>query len=223
MLPRVILHNAVSLDGRMDWFTPDIGLFYELTSHWKEDATLAGSNTIFNPDEAHADEPEASHQPSKGAPQDTRPLLAVPDSRGRVRNWRWLRSQPYWRETVALCSRSTPKEHLQYLDSIPVDYVISGDDRVDLRGALQELNRQYGVKVIRVDSGGTLNGVLLRAGLVDEVSVLIHPSLVGGSTPRTLFRATDLTSPGGVIRLKLSHCEQLSGDVVWLRYDVLRD
>jgi 2,5-diamino-6-(ribosylamino)-4(3H)-pyrimidinone 5'-phosphate reductase len=124
---------------------------------------------------------------------------------------------------VALCSRSTPKEHLQYLDSIPVDYVISGDDRVDLRGALQELNRQYGVKVIRVDSGGTLNGVLLRAGLVDEVSVLIHPSLVGGSTPRTLFRATDLASPEGVIRLKLSHCEQLSGDVVWLRYAVLRD
>jgi 2,5-diamino-6-(ribosylamino)-4(3H)-pyrimidinone 5'-phosphate reductase len=48
MLPRVILHNAVSLDGRIDWLTPDVGLFYELASRWKEDATLASSNTIYN-------------------------------------------------------------------------------------------------------------------------------------------------------------------------------
>lgn len=27
MLPRVILYNAVSVDARIDWFKPDIGLF----------------------------------------------------------------------------------------------------------------------------------------------------------------------------------------------------
>ena len=47
MLPRVILHIAVSLDGRYDWFTPDIGLFHELAGRWHEDITLAGANTIF--------------------------------------------------------------------------------------------------------------------------------------------------------------------------------
>lgn len=26
MLPRVIPHNAVSVDGRVDWSTPDVGL-----------------------------------------------------------------------------------------------------------------------------------------------------------------------------------------------------
>jgi 2,5-diamino-6-(ribosylamino)-4(3H)-pyrimidinone 5'-phosphate reductase len=29
MLPRVILHNAVSIDGRIDWLDPDIGLLYD--------------------------------------------------------------------------------------------------------------------------------------------------------------------------------------------------
>ena len=33
--------------------------------------------------------------------------------------------------------------------------------------------------VVRVDSGGALNGALLRAGLVDEISLLVHPVLVG--------------------------------------------
>ena len=103
-----------------------------------------------------------------------------------------------------------------------MEYIIAGDDHVDLRAALEELNARHGVKVVRVDSGGTLNGVLLRAGLVDEISVLINPCLVGGTTPRSFFRAPDLTSPEGVIQLEMIHFEQLEGDVVWLRYDVVR-
>ena len=27
LLPRVVLHSAVSLDGRIDWFAADIGLY----------------------------------------------------------------------------------------------------------------------------------------------------------------------------------------------------
>ena len=42
-MPQVILHNAVSVDGRIDWITPELGVFYGLASRWKEDATLAGS------------------------------------------------------------------------------------------------------------------------------------------------------------------------------------
>ena len=98
MLPRVILHNAVSLDGRIDWFTPDVGQFYELTSRWKEDATLAGSNTIFKPEEELPPEDESAFAPPQKDPNDTRSLLVVPDSRGRVRNWHVLRTWPYWRD-----------------------------------------------------------------------------------------------------------------------------
>ncbi|HJX61267.1 MAG TPA: dihydrofolate reductase family protein, partial [Dehalococcoidia bacterium] len=103
-----------------------------------------------------------------------------------------------------------------------IDCILTGDDHVDLRAALEELNARYGVKVVRVDSGGTLNGALLRAGLVDEVSLLIHPSLVGGTTPRSIFLAPDLASANGVAQLRLAHVEQLEGDLVWLRYEVVQ-
>lgn len=46
MLPRVILYDGVSLDGRTDWFTGDVGLYYELAARWNADAILAGSETI---------------------------------------------------------------------------------------------------------------------------------------------------------------------------------
>jgi len=69
---------------------------------------------------------------------------------------------------------------------------------------------------------GRLNGVLFRAGLVDEVSVLVNPCLVGGTSPRSIFVAPDLTSPEGVIPLKLLHVETLQDNVVWLRYEVVK-
>jgi len=104
---------------------------------------------------------------------------------------------------------------------------------VDLRVALQVLNSRFGVKVVRVDAGGTLNGQLLRQGLVAEVSLLIYPSLVGGERQSSIFRAPDLpfiaaiaattnpvTGQEGVISLKLMQMERLKGDVIWLRYEV---
>jgi 2,5-diamino-6-(ribosylamino)-4(3H)-pyrimidinone 5'-phosphate reductase len=221
MLPRVVVHNAVSTDGRIDWFAPDVGQFYGLASRWKEDATLAGSDTIYNPDETIPEEGNGALDPPVVEADDTRPLLVVPDSRGRVRNWQQLREAGYWRDMVAMCARKTPQTYLEYLRERHINCIMAGGERVDFREALEELNARFDVELVRVDSGGTLNGVLFRAGLVDEVSLLIHPSLVGGSTSRSMYRATDLTSPEGVINLRLIHHERLENDVIWLRYEVM--
>ena len=224
MLPRVILHNMVSVDGRMDWFTPDVGLYYEIASRFDEDAMLSGSNTILAMPAAEEQLEEADQisEPPEVDADAARRLLVVVDSRGRVQNWRFLRRQPYWRDVAALCCGTTPQSHLEYLEREQVAYIVTGEEHVDLRAALEELNGRYGVQVVRVDSGGILNGLLLRAGLVDEVSVLIDPSLVGGTSPRSIFTAPDLASSEGVIGLKLMHLERFEGDVVWLRYEVAK-
>lgn len=228
MLPRVILHNAVSLDGRIDGFPIDLFQYYELAASWKEDATLAGSDTFLKAASEAPAEDESALLPPKIDPSDSRALLVIPDSLGRrIRTWHYLRSLPYWRDFVALCSESTPQEYLHYLKERHIDYIIAGQDHVDLRAALEELNSRYGVMVVRVDAGGTLNGQLLRQGLVAEVSLLIYPILVGGEKQSSIFRAPDLPAiadpligPEGVISLKLLHMERLKGEVIWLRYEV---
>ena len=233
MLPKVILHNAVSLDGRIDGFPIDLFQYYELAASWKEDATLAGSDTFLKAASEAPPEDESAFLSPKIDPSDSRALLAIPDSRGRIRTWHYLRSLPYWRDVVALCSKSTPQEYLDYLKGRHIDYIIAGQGHVDLHVALEELNSRFGVKVVRVDAGGTLNGQLLRQGLVNEVSLLIYPSLVGGEKQSSIFRAPDLPAiaaiaatadpvigPGGVISLKLLHMERLKGEVIWLRYEV---
>ncbi|OFW56187.1 MAG: hypothetical protein A2W01_09160 [Candidatus Solincola sediminis] len=216
MLPRVILHNQASLDGRLDWLQADLGLFYGIVSLFEEDATLTGCDTIF----AAYGEQECVEdiEDKEREANDKLPLLVVTDSKGRLSNWQRLRREEYWRDVVALCSNSTPPAFLDHLSDIHVDAIVTGNGQVDLRRALWELNSRYGVEVVRVDSGGALNGALLRAGLVDEVSLLISPTVVGGLSPRSLFRAPDLETVDGLLHLELQRMEQLDGGVVWLHY-----
>jgi 2,5-diamino-6-(ribosylamino)-4(3H)-pyrimidinone 5'-phosphate reductase len=225
MLPRVILHNMVSVDGRTDWFSPNIGLYYEIASRWQVDAILSGSETILAGMAELEPPPEdvESMAPGKELPgARSGPLMVVVDSRGRIRRWDLLRNQPYWRDVVVLCSSSTPGDYLRKLQQEGVEYLVTGGERVDLRAALDELRTRYGVEIVRMDSGGKLNGVMLREGLVDEISLLVDPSLVGGMTPRSIFVAPDLTSPEDVVDLRLTHVEELLDGIVWLRYDVVR-
>jgi len=224
MLPKVVTFNGVSVDGRMDWFAGDIGTYYELAGRWEADAMLSGSETMLAV-YASADVPEedaAAFEPPETDPDDPRQRLIVVDSRGRIRNWHQIRNEPYWRDPIALCSSATPQEYLDDLKKRRIDTIVAGEKHVDLRAALQELYDRYGIRTIRVDSGGVLNGALLRAGLVDEVSVLVTPHLVGGTSPRSIFIAPDLTSADGVIPLRLIHVEQLKDDVVWLRYEAVK-
>lgn len=225
MLPRVVLHNAMSIDGRMDWFNAEVSKFYDLASCWKEDATLAGSDTLLKayPEEQTTPENDEAFEHTKDLVEDTRPLLVVPDSRGWLKHiFSLLKHEPYWRDIVVLCSAKTPRSYIEYLHNRNINHIISGEDYVNYHTALEELHAHYGVKVIRVDSGGTLNGILLRAGLVNEVSVLIHPCLVGGSSPRSIYRAPDLIAAAGVINLKLTHMEKVSPELVWLRYEIIK-
>jgi 2,5-diamino-6-(ribosylamino)-4(3H)-pyrimidinone 5'-phosphate reductase len=222
--PRVVLHNAVSADGRVDWFPADIALFYELAVTWHEDATLAGSGTILaaggGPEVPAAPTGPTGPTPPPPEEPDRRPVLAVVDSRGQVKGWSTILASGYWRAGVALCSAATPAEHLAWLDDHGIQRIATGTDRVDLAAALDELAGRFGVKTVRVDSGGKLNGELLRLGLVDEVSLLMHPFLVGGTSPASMFRAPDLVHEVGVLQLDLLGSRKVKQGIVWLRYAV---
>ncbi len=214
MLPYVVIHNAVSVDGRMDRLEVDMELYYSLISTWKEDLTLCGSETMMK---ARLDDWEHD-----GSTDPSRPLLAVVDSRGRFRSWRKAVPSMYWRAGVSLCSEATPRSHLEYLEKEGVVAIVAGKEKVDLRAALGKLAKDHGIRVVRVDSGGTLNGVLLRAGLVDEVSVMVQPQLIGGTSPSSMLQALDLGPGDAPVKAELISSRKLKGGAVWLRYRVPR-
>ncbi len=219
-LPYVVLHVAVSLDGRTQGFAPNIGAFYGLVRHWQEDATLVGSRTVLDsPEGGNLDDPSSPAAWSESA-RSERPLLAVVDSGGLVRCWGALGAAGLWKSAVSLGSKRTKPDHLEYLNTQGVQSLIEGEDRVALRPALEQLHQDYGIRVIRVDSGGELNGILLNEGLVSEVSLLVHPVLVGGAETSCWWGTTEGPETNRTTSLALAGHEQVSNELLWVRYHV---
>jgi 2,5-diamino-6-(ribosylamino)-4(3H)-pyrimidinone 5'-phosphate reductase len=220
MLPKVIIYNAVSLDGRINFFNTDSKLYYEIASKWNVDAVLMGSNTLLNG--FNVETGELYGWANSDDEINSFPLLVVPDSGGKIRIWDKVLQLSFIKDILVLCSRSTPQEYMNFLDEMNIKYMVIGYNKVNLGIALEELNTQFGVISLRVDSGGTLNGILLRDDLVDEVGVLLNPVMIGGISPNSIYTAPDLKTSEEVIDLKLIKIEQLKNETIFLQYRVMK-
>ncbi|WP_046470086.1 dihydrofolate reductase family protein [Allosalinactinospora lopnorensis] len=205
--PYVLAHAAVSIDGATSGFVPNVERFYELAATWREDVTLAGADTILAQERALAAAP-------RPGPARSGPLLAVVDGRGRVRQWEALRDVGHWSGVLALHAESTPPRPVDRT----VEELVLGAERVDLAAVLDALGRRGGVGVVRVDSGGSLIGVLLGAGLLDEMSLLVHPYMAGARADRHWYGS----APAMARALDLLAGETFDDGLVWLRYRIRR-
>jgi 2,5-diamino-6-(ribosylamino)-4(3H)-pyrimidinone 5'-phosphate reductase len=219
--PRVILHSITSLDGRLDGLPPDVALYYELVGALPHQAVLTGTGTLLAAAADEGIDMTAEDEEPPAAPaadaDDNRPLLVIVDSAGRITRFAWLRGQPFWRDILVLCSSATPEPHRQRLRRHRVDHLTIGENRVNLAEALRALAARHSVTAVRVDAGGTLNGALVRAGLVDEISVVVAPYVVGTSPAHPLHLVDGLDAPGAQ-NLDLTSVEALRDGHVWLRY-----
>ena len=110
--------------------------------------------------------------------------------------------------------------HLAGLRRDSVSYIFAGAQQLDLRLALEILNRELGIERLLLEGGGGSNGAFLRAGLIDEISIAICPAIDGAKGAPTIFDSSDkeagIAAP--ITSMTLMSCEVLDGGAVWLRY-----
>lgn len=105
-------------------------------------------------------------------------------------------------------------------------HVIKYKDKIDLIDLFRKLRFKYGADKITVQSGGTVNSVLLREGLIDKVSIVVAPALVGGKDTATLIDGMSLSSEKDlrhVKALKLVKCDLLKNSYLHLQYNVIKE
>ncbi len=180
--PRLMIYNEITLDGRIQGFSVTGDDYYRRGFRWHPDAILMGSVTALNFGPVESADEQAQIFP---APEtlplplgfdelvyEPRPLLIVPDSGGRVRNWLHALAQPWYRSILVLVADSSPDEYLAYLRRRGIEHLSVGMNRVDLVAGLEIVAAELGVRSVRTDSGGDLNGALLALGLVDEIALI---------------------------------------------------
>jgi 2,5-diamino-6-(ribosylamino)-4(3H)-pyrimidinone 5'-phosphate reductase len=117
---------------------------------------------------------------------------------------------------VILISDATPKDYIQYLKERNYDYHTVGEEHIDLPTTLKLLTTNYNVKTILADTGKILGNLLLNQGLISEISLLIHPVIVGENA-YPIFSLIHAN-----INLKLIEHEILDDGYTWLVYEVSR-
>lgn len=93
-----------------------------------------------------------------------------------------------------------------------------------LKNAFCILKEEYGCDRITIQSGGTINGILLREKLFDYVDIVVAPVLIGGKDTSTLIDGRSITKVDELKSLgvlQLESCEALENSYVRLRYKVV--
>lgn len=117
---------------------------------------------------------------------------------------------------LVITDQRCPKEYHDYLTSNGISWIACGEAGIDLPKAMEILGDRFGVKRLGVVGGGHINGAFLKAGLLDEVSLMIGGGIDGRAGMAAVF---DVIEPGTYppTLLTLTDVTRL-GNTVWLRY-----
>jgi riboflavin biosynthesis pyrimidine reductase len=99
-----------------------------------------------------------------------------------------------------------------------------GDGKVvsTCSNALEKLGETFGLKTLLLEGGGRINGSFLKAGLIDEISLLVFPGIDGLSGMPTIleYAGGEDEQPAAGQTLRHLATETLEGGMVWLHYRV---
>ena len=150
--PHIILSAAISLDGKIATRNGDSKFSSKLDKirvhklRSKVDGILIGTNTLLR------DNPILTVRYSKGE----NPIRIILDSRGIIspnsRIIKTCKNVP----TIIAVSKKITKKNLERLRKYPIDIIISGEKKVNLKQVLKKIVKRKIVKLL-VEGGGTVN------------------------------------------------------------------
>lgn len=97
-------------------------------------------------------------------------------------------------------------------------------DSIDFFSLFERFKHEFGIERLTIQSGGSLNAIFLREGLIDHLSVVIAPALIGGEHTPSLIDGYSLRSYQQLHQikaLKLVDVSQLKDSYLLLKYDVI--
>jgi riboflavin biosynthesis pyrimidine reductase len=151
------------------------------------------------------------------ARRDAKAYGVVLDAHGKIA---WGRSDIGGDPVVVVLSETVSDAHLAGLRGEGVSYIFAGKSQLDLALTLEILNRELGVKRLLLEGGGGANGAFLRAGLVDELYLILCPAVDGAKGAPSAFDSSDGESDqrAPVTAMTLESSRTLEGGAMLLHY-----
>jgi 2,5-diamino-6-(ribosylamino)-4(3H)-pyrimidinone 5'-phosphate reductase len=223
--PRVICLMAASVDGRIvadKWpDAPAVRREYEaIHASYAAEGWMCGRVTMepfageIRSDTEVACEYTGPAREDFAAPGEHESFAVAIDAHGKLG---WKSNDIDGDHIIAVLSDRVSDDYLAFLRQRGVSYVLAGKNDLDLALALEKLAARFGIRTLMLEGGGGINGGMLAAGLIDEVSILVAPVVDGRLGTPAVF---DVNADANPRRLALETVERKASEIIWLRYRV---
>jgi len=104
--------------------------------------------------------------------------------------------------------------------------IIYYENQIDFVNLFDQLKNKHGIKSMTIQTGGTLNSILLREKLIDKLSIVVAPALIGGKETPTLIDGESLQTFDDLKKikaLKLIENKTLNDSYINLKYEVINE
>lgn len=110
----------------------------------------------------------------------------------------------------------------KYPNIIPLFY----EGEINFVDAFERLKQKHGVQRMTIQTGGTMNAKFLRLGLIDAVSIVVAPCLIGGENTKALIGGESLHTRADLFNikaLKFKKSNVWENSFLHLEYEVIND
>ena len=193
--PYIICHMLTSIDGKVTGkFLEDkkiehlIGEYFRIHSEFNANGFACGKNTFlegfvkdnnldlskFKDEKVNKSEDFVYEKIS-----ECKFFAVCFDRKGSI-NWKKNTLEddlPQYNDShiIQVLTENIKDEYLAHLKSIGVSYIICGKDDIDLDVCLEKLRLKFGIKVLLLEGGSLINGAFMKAGVIDEISLVQVP------------------------------------------------
>lgn len=230
MKPHVVCHMLISLDGRIHpsrWTeSPDgdkktwSAAYEQVHETLNGDAWLVGRVTMAEMSKGTPHAPASAGTPARPHHFANRDADVYAIAFDRSAKLHFAKPDIGGDHVVVLLGPGVSDEHLAELAGDGVSYVVAEDEAMDAKALLEILNRELGIERLLVEGGGNVNGSMLAAGVVDEISLIVAPAIDGALGITGPFEVQDAAGLKGKVKLRFTSSETLDGGIVHLRYAV---
>lgn len=232
MKPKVICHIMSSVDGRLlngRWTPLFDGKPFEQTGKVYGQAGKAlgtqawmfGKNTLqqgfFPVVFDHGGSPVAHSLSTHFGRRTSDRMFVVADPDGEIT---YTSDEVRGDNIIAILGEGVSEKYLEHLRNVGVSYLFAGADGNDLPLAMHRLYTEFGIESLSLQGGGIINGAFLRAGLLDELNLMVYPGIDGLSGIPSIFESVGIGGerPAAGQSLELLCVETLECGVVRLHY-----
>ena len=130
------------------------------------------------------------------------------------------------RKSKKLFIITTNKNHSAFARKEDNLEIIYYENEIDFKELFVRLKQSYNINNLTIQTGGTLNAVFLRKKLIDRLSVVVAPALIGGNETSSLIDGSSLSSPEELKYIKalnLIDVKKLDNSYIHLLYDIVNE